>query len=147
MMRFGVAAVAVVFSVHLAVAQDFAAQSQSLMKANNDAIGVLVAIAKGDKPYDQAAVDTALARLGDGAAKMPTLYPDSLKGATSDARYSPSAKVWDDRAGFAAQISSFGVAVTDAKSKTKDIETLKASVGAIGNRCGGCHETYRVRNG
>ncbi len=117
------------------------------MKANNDAIGVLVTMAKGDKPYDQAAVDAALAQLGDGAAKMPALYPDSLKGAASDARYSPSAKVWDDKAGFAAQISSFGAVITDAKSKTKDIDGLKAAVNAIGKQCGDCHQTYLVRNG
>lgn len=146
--RLGVAVAAVLFSVHLVAAQqDKAEPGRSQMKANDDAIGVLATMAKGDKPYDQAAVDAALARLEECAKKLPTLYPESLKGAPTAARYSPSAKVWDDKAGFAAQISGFGAAVTDAKSKTQDLDTLKATINAVGKQCGDCHQTYRVRNG
>ena len=33
-----------------------------------------------------------------------------------------------------------------AKGKIKDLDTLKANFPAIGKECGGCHETYRVKN-
>ncbi len=147
MMRFVFAVAAILLSAGVVVAQDAAAPGQSQMKGNNDAIGVLAAMAKGDKPYDQGAVDAALARLDECARKLPTLYPESLKGVQTEARYSPSVKVWDDKTGFAAQISSFAAAVADAKSHAKDADTLKASVGAIGQQCGDCHQAFRVRNG
>lgn len=148
LIRLGVGVAVMLFGVHLVAAQqDAAGPGQSQMKANNEAIGVLVAMAKGDKPYDQGAVDAALAKFDECVKKLPALYPESLKGAQTEARYSPSAKVWDDKAGFAAQISSFGAAVTEAKSKTRDLDTLKTSVNAVGKQCGDCHQTYRVRNG
>lgn len=147
MMRFAFAAAAILLSVGSVLAQDAAAPGQLQMKANNDAIGALAAMAKGDKPYDQAAVDAALAKLDEGVRKLPTLYPESLKGAQTDARYSPSAKIWDDKAGFADRISGFGAAVTTARSTTTNVDTLKASVDALGKQCGNCHQTYRIRNG
>lgn len=153
LMRSGVCGVVLLcaiqlFGVHLASAQqDGSAPGRSQMTGNNEAIGVLVTMAKGDKPYDQAAVDAALARLDECAKKLPTLYPESLRGTQADTRFSPSPKVWDDKAGFAAQISSFGAAVVDAKSKTRDIEGLKGAVNAIGKECGDCHQNYRIRNG
>ncbi len=143
MKRFVFASVLIVLATGAVVAQG----GPSPMKANNDAIGVLAAMAKGDKPYDQSAVDAALAQFEKCVHKLPTLYPESLKGAQTGARYVPSSKVWDDKAGFSAQISSFGAAVTEAKSKTKDVDSLKATVNAIGKQCGDCHQTYRVRNG
>jgi DNA-binding Lrp family transcriptional regulator len=37
--------------------------------------------------------------------------------------------------------------VTEAKAKIKDLDSLKANFPAIGKACGGCHETFRVKNG
>ena len=36
---------------------------------------------------------------------------------------------------------------TEAKAKIKDLDSLKATVPAIGKECGGCHETFRLKNG
>ncbi len=147
MMRFVFVAATILSGINVVLAQDAAGSGRSQMKANNDAIGVLAAIAKGDKPYDQAVVDAALARLDECTRKLPTLYPESMKGAQTDARFSPSDKVWSDKARFAAQITSFGAAVAEAKSKVKDVDALKTSVDSIGKQCGDCHQTFRVRNG
>jgi cytochrome c556 len=27
----------------------------------------------------------------------------------------------------------------------KDLDSLKAALGAVGKDCGGCHETYRIK--
>jgi cytochrome c556 len=118
-----------------------------MMKGNGKNAGALGAIVKGEKPYDQATVDTALAQFEDTAKKLPTLFPASFKGHKADGDYSWSAKVWDDKAGFEAHIASFGKVVTEAKAKIKDLDTLKATFPALGKECGGCHETYRVKNG
>ncbi len=148
MMRTVLVAAAMLLGIGSVVAQqDLVNQRQSLMKTNGRNMGtVLSATAKGDKPYDQAAIDTALAQLEDSAKKMATLYPESTKGLKADSDYSASAKIWENRADFDAHIVSFAKAVTDAKGRIKDVDTLKAAMPAIGKGCSGCHETYRLKN-
>ena len=126
--------------------QEIVKERQTLMKSNGRALGgTLSAMAKGDKPYDQAAVEAALTVLDETAKKLPTLFPDSTKGLKAEGDYSTSPKVWEDKAGFDAHIVTFGKAVADAKAKIKDLDSLKANVGGIGKACGGCHETFRLK--
>jgi cytochrome c556 len=138
---------ALLLSVGAVIAQqDVANQTQTTMKATGRALGaVLTPMVKGEKPYDQAAVDTALGQLEDTAKKLPTMFPESIKGVKIEGDYSSSPKIWEDKAGFAAKIESFGKVVTEAKAKIKDLDSLKANVPAIGKECGGCHETFRLK--
>jgi cytochrome c556 len=127
--------------------QDIVKDRQAQMKANGRALGgTLSAMAKGDKPYDQVAVDAAFANLTETATKLPALFPESTKGLKEGNEYSTSPKVWEDKAGFAAHIEDFRKAVADTKAKVKDLDSLKANVGAIGKQCGSCHETYRLKS-
>jgi cytochrome c556 len=125
--------------------QDLVKQNQDTMKANAKNLGGMIAMVKGEKPYDQAAVTAALAQLDETAKKLPTMFPDSIKGMNPGGDYEVSAKIWDDKAGFKAKIDSFAKVVTDAKSKITDLDTLKANAPAIGKECGGCHETFRIK--
>ena len=127
--------------------QDQVKQAQTMMKGNGKNAGALGAMVKGEKPYDQATVDTALAQFEDTAKKLPTLFPEGSKGLKTEGDYSASPKIWEDKAGFDAHIASFAKVVTEAKSKIKDLDSLKATFPAIGKECGGCHETFRVKNG
>jgi cytochrome c556 len=126
--------------------QDLVNQAQSVMKSNGKNAGALAAMIKGEKPYDQATVDAALKQLEDTAKKLPTLFPASTKGLKPDGDYSASSKIWEDKAGFDEHIASFGKAVAEAKAQIKDLDTLKATFPAVGKQCGGCHETYRLKN-
>lgn len=148
MMRTVLVAAAMLLGIGSVVAQqDLVNQRQSLMKANGRNMGtVLSATAKGEKPYDQAAIDAALAQLEDTAKKLPTLYPDSTKGLKADSDYSASSKIWENKSDFDAHIASFAKAVADAKSRVKDLDALKAAMPAIGKGCSGCHENYRLKN-
>ena len=119
--------------------------TQAIMKANGKNAGALAAMVKGEKPYDQATVDAALAQFDDTAKKLPTLFPASIKGKPFEGDYSPSSKIWEDSAGFKEHIAGFAKAVGDAKGKIKDVDSLKAELGVIGKQCGGCHETYRAK--
>ena len=131
----------------VAAQQDALKSAQTVMKGNGKSLGgVLAPMNKGEKPYDQAAVTEALNTLDDTAKKLPTLFPASLKGMKAEGDYSPSPKIWEDKAGFDAHTASFAKVVTEAKSKIKDLDTLKATFPGIGKECGGCHETYRVKN-
>ena len=148
MMRTVVVVGALLLGVGAVVAQeDMVKLAQTQMKGNGKNAGALSAMVKGDKPYDQATVDSAIAQFEDTAKKFPTLFPASIKGLKADGDYSASPKVWDDKAGFDAAVATFTKAVADAKASVKDLDTLKAAFPAIGKSCGGCHETYRVKNG
>jgi cytochrome c556 len=130
----------------VAAQQDLVTKAQTVMKGNGKNAGALGAMVKGDKPYDQATVDAALAQFEDTAKQLPTLFPAGMKGLKANGDYSSSPKIWEDRAGFDEHIASFAKVVADAKGKIKDLDALKAALPVIGKQCGGCHETYRVKN-
>ena len=127
--------------------QDALKHAQTFMKGNGKNAGALAAMVKGEKPYDQATVDTALAQFADTAKNLPTLFPESVKGLKAEGDYSTSPKIWEDKAGFSEHIASFGKTVTEAKTQIKDLDSLKTTLPVIGKQCGGCHETFRVKNG
>jgi cytochrome c556 len=147
MMRTVVVVGTLLLGVSAVVAQqDLVKQDQTTMKSNGKNAGVLAAMVKGEKPYDQAAVDAALTQLADTAKKLPTMFPESVKGLKPEGDYSASPKIWEDKAGFDAHIATFAKAVADAKASVKDLDTLKVSLPVIGKSCGGCHETYRLKS-
>jgi len=131
----------------VAAQQDLIEQSHALMKANGKNLGgVLSPMARGEKPYDQAAINAALTQLDETARKLPSLWPASVKDVKQTSEYTPSPKIWADRAGFDAAIAGFAKAVTEAKGKIKDADSLKATLPSIGKACSNCHETFRVKN-
>ena len=128
--------------------QDVVKSTQTQMKATGKAMGgTLGPMMKGEKPYDQAAVNEALKTLEDTAKQLPTMFPASIKAIKFEGDYNTTPKIWDDAAGFKAKIDEYAKAISDAKEKIKDLDSLKANFPAIGKGCAGCHETYRVKNG
>ena len=148
MMRTVVVVATLVLGAGAGMAQDAVKAAQDAMKANGKNIGgVLSPMFKGEKPYDQAAVDAALAQLNDTAKKLPAMFPASVKDAKWEGDFSPSPKIWSDKAGYDAAVASFAKVITEAKTKIKDLDSLKANFPAIGKECGGCHETFRLKKG
>jgi cytochrome c556 len=127
--------------------QDLVKQNQDTMKSNAKNLGGMVAMVKGEKPFDQATVTAALAQLDETAKKLPTMFPDSIKGMNPGGDYEVSPKIWEDKAGFKARIDAFAKIVAEAKTKITDLDTLKATAPAIGKECGNCHETFRIKKG
>lgn len=129
--------------------QDVVKQRQTAMKENARNFGVVLgAMAKGDKPYDQAAVDAALAVLVANAKALSTEFPDSTKGLKGEGRYSASPKIWENRADFDAHLASFAKTVNELSAAgIKNLDALKAAIPVIGKQCSSCHETYRLRDG
>jgi len=146
MMRTMAIAAALLLAAGAVMAQqDQVKDTQTMMKGNGKNAGALAAMIKGEKPYDQATVDAALTQFADTAKKLPTLFPESIKGKTFDGDYQPTDKIWTDKAGFDEHIASFAKVVDDSKGKIKDMDSLKATLPVIGKQCGGCHETYRMK--
>ena len=149
MMRTVVVVATLVLGAGAGMAQQDAVKlAQDTMKANGKNMGaVLGPMFKGEKPYDQAAVDAALNQFIDTAKKLPTMFPASVTDAKWEGDFSPSPKIWTDKAGYDAKVASFTKAVTEAKAKVKDLDSLKANFPGIGKECGACHETYRLKKG
>jgi cytochrome c556 len=100
---------------------------------------------KGDIPYDQKAVDTALADLETNVAKIATVFTTNPKEDVKDATYGSSPKIWLNKADFDSKIPPVAKAIADFKGKVKNLDQLKVAYTAINDRCGECHDTYRVK--
>jgi cytochrome c556 len=142
-------AAAIAIGVCAAAAQEDPIKARkALMKANGDQAKILSDMAKGDKPYDQAAVTKALEAFQNAAAKMPALFPDSSKDGDPTDQFNAGPKIWEDMADFKARFVKFGDDAKAAEASVKDVDTLKTALGNIGkNDCGGCHQIYRIKKG
>jgi cytochrome c556 len=129
----------------VAAQQDQVAKTQVAMKSNLKSALALSAMVKGEKPYDQAAVDAALLELDDVAKRFPSLFPESIKGLKPDGNFYASDKVWTERADFEAHAATFVKAIGEAKAKFKSAESLKAEFPKLNAVCLGCHEKFRVK--
>jgi cytochrome c556 len=147
MIRTVFAVVVIALGLSAAIAQEDPIKARkALMKANGDQAKILSDMSKGDKPYDQAAVQKAFATFQDAAAKMPGLYPDNTKGGDPSDQFNASPKVWDNMADFKAKFVKFGDDAKAASASVKDVDSLKAALGNIGkNDCGACHQDYRLK--
>jgi cytochrome c556 len=130
----------------VAAQQDQVDKTQLAMKSNLKSASTLLDMVKGNKPYDQAAVNAALVELEDVGKRFPALFPDSIKGLKPKGDYYASDKVWSDRKGFEGHAASFAKVIGEAKGKIKDLDTLKATFPSLNDECKGCHETYRIKN-
>lgn len=141
---FAVAAVAAIASgTGAVIAQsDPIAARMALMKGNNDNAKIVVAMIRGQAPFDAAKVDVAFAQWADTAQKLPGLFPDNSKTGQKT-RATP--KIWETKADFDAKAAAFGKVVAENHDKAKgSVDGLKVAIGAVGKACDNCHEDYRV---
>ncbi|MBZ9996089.1 MULTISPECIES: cytochrome c [unclassified Mesorhizobium] len=119
---------------------------QALMKERGKIVGGLSKVAKGEEPFDAAAVLTQLQALQANAEKfdVEALFP---KGSdTGDTTAAP--KIWEDMAGFKAAEDKYLADVKAAVAAAPaDADALKTQIGTIGSDCGTCHQGYRVKKG
>lgn len=126
--------------------QELAVKQDNLMRAQAKSLyGVILKMVKGEIPYDQAAIDAALAQLEQSVPTIPTVFATNPNQDVVNATYGSSQKVWRDKADFDSKVPPVIKAVAAAKSKVKDVATLKAAYDDINDRCTDCHETYRVK--
>ncbi|WOC15245.1 c-type cytochrome [Pseudochrobactrum sp. MP213Fo] len=143
-MRKSLAVFSALFMLTTAASATPIEDRQALMKDIGRSMGVLGPVMKGDKPFDVAAVQAALDQLKADAIKMDadTLYPAGSE--SGDTAASP--KIWEDPAGFKADIEKFRVATAAAAdAKPQDVDALTASMKDVGASCGTCHQAFRIK--
>lgn len=130
-----------------AAADDQIKARQAEMKGNGKAVGPLVAIMKGEAPYDAAVVKASLDAMaaGDAAAGEAHAWDaSSMKGDTVETWAKP--EIWADGSDIGAKYQAWADART-ALAATTDEASFKAAFPALGNACGGCHEKFRRPKG
>ena len=126
--------------------QEVAVRQDNLMRSQAKSLyTVILKMTKGDIPYDQKAVDQAIANLEADVARIAKTFEVNPKQDVVNATYGASQKVWQNKADFDSKIPPVQKAIADAKGKIKDIASLKVAYTAINDRCSDCHETYRVK--
>ena len=127
---------------YAATADDAIKGRQNCMKNGHGAMmGVLVPIIKGEKPYDAAAIQAAVAVNESACADWDKWWgADTMKGETLETWAKP--EIWSDAKGFEAAGGKFYAAYLPVKNST-DEASFKAAFPALGDACKGCHETFR----
>jgi cytochrome c556 len=126
--------------------QDIAVKQDNLMRAQGKSMyGVILKMTKGDIPYDQKAVDAAIAQLEESVPTIKTVFATNPKQDVVNATYGSSQKIWQNKADFDSKIPPVSKAIADAKGKIKDVASLKVAYDSIQDKCTDCHETYRVK--
>jgi cytochrome c556 len=112
---------------------------QAMMKANGAAIGALVKMVKGETPFDAAAAKAALEKI-DESKTYADLFPVGSDQGDTKAKDT----IWSDNAGFRAALEKL-ITADEAQiaNPPKDVDGVKAALGAIGPTCKNCHDTYR----
>jgi cytochrome c556 len=117
-------------------------EREDLMKDNQKGADAVVAMMRGQRPFDANAVDAAFQQWADTAQKLPSLFPEGSQTG-GDNRASP--KIWLNKKDFDAKAAAFGKAVADNRAKaTASLDGLRAAIPAIGNACDACHKEYRL---
>ena len=102
----------------------------------------LGAIAKGERPYDQAFAVKTATLLEILAAQPFTAFGPGTDVSTHKA----DPKVWSDAAKFKDAAEKFQFEIAKLSTAAKDLDTLKLQVGAVGKTCKGCHDEFRVKD-
>ena len=113
---------------------------QAAMKQNGKAIGPIVAILKGQAPYDAAVVKTNADTIHQDFVKAFASFPaGSEKGPPETWA---KAEIWSDPDGFKAAQDQ-AIKAVEALAATTDEAGFKTALGGLGDACKACHDKYR----
>jgi cytochrome c556 len=147
MKRTAIAMGALLLGVGAAMAQqEIAVKQDNLMRAQAKSLyTVMLKMVKGEVPYDQAAVNAAIAQLEESVPTIPSVFATNPKQDVVDATYGSSQKIWQNKADFDSKVPAVAKAIADVKGKIKNVASLKVAYDSINGKCNECHETYRVK--
>ena len=147
MKRTAIAMGALLLGVGAAMAQqEIAVKEDNLMRAQAKSLyTVMLKMVKGEVPYDQAAVNAAIAQLEESVPTIPSVFATNPKQDVVDATYGSSQKIWQNKADFDSKVPAVAKAIADVKGKIKNVASLKVAYDSINGKCNECHETYRVK--
>lgn len=141
--RIGVGAVAAVVAATIAFAGPIE-DRQAAMKANGKAMGALVAILKGEAPYDAAVVKTSTDSMLANFDVFMKSFPEGSDTGAVETWAKP--EIWSDMDGFKKAGDNAATAIK-ALAATTDEAGFKAAFPAVGGACKDCHDKFRKPKG
>jgi cytochrome c556 len=115
---------------------------EAMMKKIGGSVGIMAAMAKGDKPYDATALKAALVAISETAKA----FPDQFKPGSDKTDKAASPKIWDNAADFKSHADKLS---SDADMVAMQLPTDPAAIGAalkqLGADCSSCHQAYRQK--
>lgn len=114
---------------------------QACMKANGKMMGAMVAVIKGEKPYEKATIDAAIGTADQACAGWADWWGEDTK-AGGAIETEAKDEIWSDKAGFEAAGGAYMKAISAVKASA-DEASFKAAFPALGASCKGCHEKFR----
>lgn len=127
----------------LAQQEEPQAVRQTLMKGIGQSVGALSGVAKGEKPYDEDTVRTALSTINANIRAFPDQFPE---GSESGMETEAKPEIWENREDFQAKAQKLAdVSSSLLAELPADQQGVQQAVQSIGPVCGDCHESYRVK--
>jgi cytochrome c556 len=129
-------------------AEDPIAARKALMDSNGAAAGLAGAIMKDEVAYSPVMGRAVFWAFNATGHTYGDYFPE---GSLDPERSNASPKIWEDMAGFQAEIADFQANVTAAleaagREGPADKAAFAASVQPIFENCTSCHEAYRTEN-
>lgn len=145
MMRGSVGVIAVITAIlgaSVALASDEPIKDrQELMKGNGKAVKAIVAMLKGEAPYDGAAVEKAMTNINKSLTTFVTLFP---KGSETGEKTEAKPEIWEDKTDFELKAKDLEAATAKAAAAAPGgLDAFKVAFGPVGKACKACHEKYR----
>jgi cytochrome c556 len=123
--------------------EDAVRYRQSVMNVMGNHFGRLAPVAKGEKPFDAAAVQADVAVI-DALHKLPF---DAFGPGTDVGQHKAKPEVWTDAAKFqdTAKKMQEQVGKLSVAAKSGDAAAFKAAFGEAGKSCKACHDDFRKK--
>lgn len=138
----------VVASSAALAAEDPITSRTSLMEANGAATALAGGMLKQQIPYAPAAGKAAITTWEAVATSFGAFFPD---GSEDPSRSEAAPKIWQDRAGFDAELAKFqqaALAAAEAAGKDgpADLASFQQLAQPVMDTCKSCHESYRLKD-
>jgi cytochrome c556 len=129
-------------NIAFAAADDIIKERQTCMKAQGAIFGVAVPMVKGEKPYDNAALQEVLAKSEAACTNWNSFWTAAaFEGATIKHYAKPD--VLTDTATLE-KVSGAAYGAMQALKASADATSFKAAFPAVGAGCKGCHDVFRL---
>ncbi len=133
-------------SVPALAAEDPITVRQHLMDSNGASAAVAGGMLKGEIPYSPAVAKAAILSLAATASAFGAFFPE---GTLNPAKSEASPKIWEDAAGFQAELAKFTEATAAARQASgragpADLDAFKAAIEPVMGSCKSCHQGFRV---
>jgi cytochrome c556 len=118
-------------------------ERQEIMKGNDKATKVVIAMLKGEKPYDAKAAADAMKSIHDSIGKFVTLFP---VGTETGSKTKALPAIWKNKKDFEDWGKQLQEDTTKAQAAAAGgAESMKTALGEVGKSCKGCHDDYRAK--